>query len=242
MFVLRAFTMIAFVVVLPAVAIMGLSLPASVRELIEPSAVDRRDTGSAMARIEPAREKPAHEAPVRETSPRITPRQADPVVDAPEETAHATLPRSPDVAPAPWRSPNPPSELPPEVGTQPLRTESPTGPVNYPSTGVDPLVRPASAEGTVRSIEMPTDTPRRAEAAPSEFHEIQQRLQDLGSTYYRLETWSGRSQFRFHCRMAVRENSHYSRNFEATDADPMAAMRKVLEQVERWRASAAPRP
>jgi len=241
MFVLRVFTMLAFVVVLPAVAIMGLSLPASVRELIEPSAVERRDTGSAVARIEPTRKSPAGEKPARENPGRETPPRQPDAYEM-EEPATSTLPHSPDVAPAPWRSPNPPSELPVDSGTQPLRTEPSTGPANYPSTGVDPLVRPASAEGTVRSIDMPTDTPRRADAAPSEFLEIQQRLQDLGSTYYRLETWSGRSQFRFHCRMAVRENSHYSRNFEATDADPMAAMRKVLEQVERWRAGPAPRP
>ncbi len=241
MFVLRVLTMLSFAVVLPAVAIMGVSLPASVRELIEPSAVERRDTGSAIARIEPVRKTQVRETPARESAPRATRRQADLVVDESEETEPSTLPRSPDVAPAPWRSPAPPSELPTEAGTQPLHTELPPGPVSYPST-VDPLVRPASAEGTVRSIEIPTDAARQADAAPSEFHEIQQRLQDLGSTYYRLETWSGRSQFRFHCRMAVRENSHYSRNFEATDPDPMAAMRKVLEQVERWRAGSAPRP
>jgi hypothetical protein len=68
------------------------------------------------------------------------------------------------------------------------------------------------------------------------FTQIQRRLRDLGATYYLLETWGDRGdQFRFHCKMPVAGNPNYTRPFEATHRDPIAAMQKVLEQIEAWR-------
>jgi len=70
------------------------------------------------------------------------------------------------------------------------------------------------------------------------FTYIQTRLRELGATYYLLETWGSEGQyFRFHCRMAVGGSQGYARHFEATEADALQAMARVLEEVESWRGS-----
>ena len=70
---------------------------------------------------------------------------------------------------------------------------------------------------------------------------FQPRLQDLGATYYILESWGNQQQlYRFCCRMAVGANTDYTRYFEAVDAVPLAAMRKVLRETENWKNAAAP--
>jgi hypothetical protein len=67
------------------------------------------------------------------------------------------------------------------------------------------------------------------------FMAMQDRLRQLGATYYLLETWGNQRQFyRFYCQMAVGGNSSYTHYFEATNANPLAAMADVLRQVEAW--------
>ncbi len=64
------------------------------------------------------------------------------------------------------------------------------------------------------------------------------RLRELGAVYYLLETWGSEGQqFRFHCKMAIGGNPGYTRHFEATDAEPMHAIARVLSDVEAWRAA-----
>lgn len=71
---------------------------------------------------------------------------------------------------------------------------------------------------------------------PSDFRGIQDRLQQLGATYYVLEAWGNNQHlYRFFCRMAVGGNADYTHCFEATNADPAQAMQQVLRQVESWR-------
>ena len=68
------------------------------------------------------------------------------------------------------------------------------------------------------------------------FTYIQTRLRELGATYYLLESWGADGQyFRFHCRMALGSGQGYARHFEATEADALQAMARVLEEVESWR-------
>jgi hypothetical protein len=68
------------------------------------------------------------------------------------------------------------------------------------------------------------------------FMAMQDRLRQLGATYYLLETWGNQRQFyRFYCQMAVGGNSSYTHYFEATNANPLEAMADVLRQVESWR-------
>jgi hypothetical protein len=73
-------------------------------------------------------------------------------------------------------------------------------------------------------------------AAADQFHAIQDRLRQLGATYYLLESWGNQQHmYRFYCKIAVGGSVHYTRCFEATHADPVQAMVQVLGQVEAWR-------
>lgn len=75
-------------------------------------------------------------------------------------------------------------------------------------------------------------------ACTVQFRQVQQRLRELGATYYFLETWgSTGDRYRFYCTVALAGNtdSGHNRIFQATDADPLQAMKNVLDQVELWR-------
>ena len=64
---------------------------------------------------------------------------------------------------------------------------------------------------------------------------LQRRLEQLGATYYRLESWGNEGpRFRFECRVAFDRASACARHFEATDRDPMQAIAAVVRQVEAW--------
>ena len=72
--------------------------------------------------------------------------------------------------------------------------------------------------------------------AGSRFTPISRRLQELGADYLRLETLDAQGgQYRFQCRVSLAGNSAYSRPFEASAADPVEAMERVLKEVESWR-------
>jgi hypothetical protein len=99
-----------------------------------------------------------------------------------------------------------------------------------------------SAAGSALPSEPPNSS---SGAAPStaQFRHIEQRLRELGATYYLLETWGpGGDQYRFFCRMAIAGNSDYGRNriFQNTDSDPLRAMLSVLDQAEQWRSGRQP--
>jgi hypothetical protein len=108
-----------------------------------------------------------------------------------------------------------------------------------------PIVAPALPAGLARTNGGKGDSPVFAEtktgtvpaaAVPSDYHQIQERLQKLGATYYVLESWGNDQQlYRFFCKMAVTGNANYVHCFEATHADPLRAMQQVLQQVETWR-------
>jgi hypothetical protein len=77
-----------------------------------------------------------------------------------------------------------------------------------------------------------------AQASPTiePFTAIQNRLRQLGATYYLLESWGTQQQlYRFHCRIAVGGNPDYTHYFEATGVDPLATMAQVVQQVESRR-------
>ena len=72
--------------------------------------------------------------------------------------------------------------------------------------------------------------------AAAELRDIQERLRELGATYYLLESWGSDQQlFRFYCKVAVGGNADYTHWFEAIHADPLQAMQQVLRRVEAWR-------
>jgi hypothetical protein len=52
-----------------------------------------------------------------------------------------------------------------------------------------------------------------------------------------LEAQDG-GRFRFHCRMIVDDRTRFTRPFEATTPDCVAAGEQVLREVENWRLAA----
>jgi hypothetical protein len=88
-----------------------------------------------------------------------------------------------------------------------------------------------------RAGEPPSPNPTANGMSQPGFAELERKLREAGATYYLLETWGGEvSSYRFHCRMAVGGDPNNTRPFEATDADALRAMSRVVEQVEAWRA------
>jgi hypothetical protein len=88
-----------------------------------------------------------------------------------------------------------------------------------------PIGLPAAAgDESARAASISTADPFRC---------IQDRLRRLGATYYLLESWGNQQQmYRFYCKMAIGGSAAYTRCFEATNANPLQAMRQVLQEVE----------
>jgi len=77
---------------------------------------------------------------------------------------------------------------------------------------------------------------------PAALESVQRRLQELGATYYVLESWgNGRPMYRFYCQMAVGGDARLTRHFEHVASKPLDAMRQVLHSVEGWHDAAPPR-
>lgn len=73
-------------------------------------------------------------------------------------------------------------------------------------------------------------------APDARFKQAQQRLKELGATYYLLESYGDQGDaYRFYCRMAIGGNPHVTEQFYCVDNDALAAMTNVLQQVEAWR-------
>jgi hypothetical protein len=71
--------------------------------------------------------------------------------------------------------------------------------------------------------------------------QMRDRLEQLGAEYVLVDIQdSGR--FRFHCRIIVDPLTRYTRAFDATSFDAIAAGEQVLRDVEKWRAAAASIP
>lgn len=127
------------------------------------------------------------------------------------------------------------------------RSPRPLVPVSHQQPGYDRTQAPASssADRAEHAARPQADGSRYGRGAPPRanpppgssdaFTAIQNRLRELGATYYLLETWGDQGQlYRFYCKMALHGNPDFSRYFEATDADPLGAMRKVMAEVEAW--------
>jgi hypothetical protein len=100
---------------------------------------------------------------------------------------------------------------------------------------------PTPSRGDASPLDQSRGTPALAgtQAATSgsdPYTVIQDRLRQLGATYYLLESWGDQDrQYRFFCRMAIGGNAQCTRSFWSIDTDPFQAMRQVLQQVEAWR-------
>jgi hypothetical protein len=73
------------------------------------------------------------------------------------------------------------------------------------------------------------------EGSSDRFNWIQDRLKQLGATYFLLETWGNQGGlYRFQCDIAISESGESRRHFEATGVEPLEVMEQVLWQVEEW--------
>ncbi|UUO06712.1 hypothetical protein M4951_25635 [Blastopirellula sp. J2-11] len=66
--------------------------------------------------------------------------------------------------------------------------------------------------------------------------ELEQQLQQMGASYYRLEAWGEKPRvYRFHCMAKVRvAGKEESKRFEATAQHPIDAMQKTLDLLRGW--------
>ena len=231
---LRALVMLVCLVVVPLAAIFGTSIPSSLRQPLERYfGINSGSTTTAALSEAPryvpnaastpsplvsAENPPAAMPPVASPSP-LLPASAPLLVNplgSPQNQAWDTDRASSTIIPAGYQAPLEPAK--PDLPLVPLAG----APARNPD-GTD-------ANGTAY---------RDAPSGQSDrFTSIQQRLRELGATYFLLESWGSQGQlYRFYCKMAIGGNSNYSRYFEATDPDAIRVMSKVLGEVEAWRAS-----
>jgi hypothetical protein len=227
----RALVMLVCMIAIPLAALFGSSLPDAIKALREGrwpkltvGAGQESTPGKDPARLE---EPPKFQPDAGAVAIHPAPIPPSPALASPVPTtdpARTPLPLGPPNMPATW-----PGETAqrPGAGVVPAHFETtadPNVPPAVPRKGDSPIFADTKT-GTVPSP--PAETDR--------FTQIQNRLRQLGATYYLLESMGGpQPMYRFHCRMAVGGNPNITRPFEATDAEPLRAMSQVLQQVEAW--------
>jgi hypothetical protein len=208
----RALVITVFLIVIPWAALFGTSLPDAIKALKE----GRWPTlaslwpGSASAKGPAAAEEP----------PKFEPAAA----------VAASNAASPAVTPRPAGAPLP---MEPPVLANSWSGDAPRG-------GAGGVVA-AAYETPAVAGRQPARLPSAAAAAASDpFTATQNRLRQLGATYYLLESlqsWGGQpQQYRFFCKVAAGGNPNYTHCFEDTETEPLRAMSRVLQQVETWTA------
>jgi hypothetical protein len=70
--------------------------------------------------------------------------------------------------------------------------------------------------------------------------QVRQKLEELGAQYVVLEELDAGQRYRFSVQMQVSPRQPQVRPFEAVAADPVAAARTVLADVESWRTASLP--
>lgn len=132
--------------------------------------------------------------------------QAGPNVHAPDRPDQLTLAR--DVLP--------PS---PRKFSSPLTELSPTSPATS-QAGVIPRIEGGEEGRNPSNAQIQT---------------IRQTLIRHGAQYLRLDEIKGQpTAYQFSCLMPVSNHAAYCRHFATTDSDPIRAMTRVLDEVERW--------
>lgn len=210
---MRTAVTVASMIILPLAAVVGVKWPHFV-------AVGKQTSRSGTtARIE-------QKAVEKTTEKPSTPNPKSAAVDPTRRKFDPNITPATAVESTNFAEPTKIVPLPSPTGTSSSGTISPGANIDIRATTIPPTTNFAGA--------IPT-----TEGDP--YTEIQNRLRALGATYYALETWGadGRA-FRFQCRLAAGHNPNYHRHFEATDGEPLRAMRTVLEDVEAWKAGRLP--
>jgi hypothetical protein len=109
--------------------------------------------------------------------------------------------------------------------------------------GLPPAPLPAFAPLAPSSTAEQPSSPEAAidDQTLARLQQIRGRLEEMGADYVIVETTDGPQPYRFHCRMVVDPNSPFTRPFDATADDPLAAGEQVLREVEAWRMAAVGR-
>lgn len=103
------------------------------------------------------------------------------------------------------------------------------------ATGLDRILARHDAP-TTKEASAQVDPQSSAEQL-SRFRVVEERLRNLGAVHYLLEAWGNATEYyRFRCRMPIAGSTTAVRHFEATDSDGLAAMSKVLKEIEAWKA------
>jgi hypothetical protein len=157
--------------------------------------------------------------------------------------------------PAPSDFAQPPQAAPPLDEPQPLanghilpaRFEEPSpaavavtpGPANRPFSPPPLAASPdfAPAPPPLNVARTGTAEPKVDERTMARLQQIRQQLEQLGAEHVLVETQDG-GRFRFHCRMLVDDRTRFTRPFEASSFDCLAAGEQVLRDVETWRLAA----
>jgi hypothetical protein len=243
---LRIVIMFACMVVLPVLAIFGTSwldfgnsTTTQARQPFRPAELPRPDQPPAFAA--------SGLSAASSSNPSSVPGSPSSQVSRDPGTAPLAAPLSPRAGEPSRREPVTVSpattSVPARKGTRgiPQRQRAPGENSRPVSTIVDPAAIPAGY--TTASPDDPSQRESVLQAYAPEanndwFTRAQQRLRELGATYYLLESWGRRGElYRFHCKVAIAGNADYTRHFESTDAEPAQAMQTVLREVEAWRAA-----
>jgi hypothetical protein len=107
---------------------------------------------------------------------------------------------------------------------------TPSPPLLAPAPPFAPLDPRPAASPTANS------QPQVDDATMARLEQMRKRLEQLGAEHVFVEMLESGS-FRFECRMLVDDRSRFTRPFEATAHDPLAAGEQVLRSVEAWRAA-----
>jgi hypothetical protein len=229
----RALVMLACLVAIPLAAVVGKALPDLVTTLL-----DRQWPGRSTAASGPYDEAPPFDPGDSTLAPLGF---ADGQTDLDRQQ------------PVPWQlGPQPAGPAdPPGSAVTPTSHEVPVGPpssapVTWPSgaalspglDGARPTMDAPGGPAAAGRLPGSSDPPSRVPSTDERFTYIQDRLRQLGATYYVLESWGNQEHlYRFYCKVAIGGNPDYTCYFEATDSDPLGAMAQVLTQVEDWRAA-----
>ncbi|MDX1947736.1 MAG: hypothetical protein SFU86_20230 [Pirellulaceae bacterium] len=217
---LRALFLLGFAVGMPVLA-----LPAVARR------IDTLLYGPAPAEfLRPPSARPLQQIIEPERIERVSPANFEDFVPPgelarqPHEGIDALASAPPPLAP-------PPVFAPPAAATS--ASDTPTG--NVPATSSEPSRLAQASRALFAAHDNPADVRR--------LIEIRQELERLGAEYILLETTDEGATYRFHCQMPVSEKSPFTRPFEQTAANPLAAGELVLREVSTWRAAAnSPEP
>jgi hypothetical protein len=227
--VFRTLVMLACLAVVPLVAMYGKFVPDFAQAVMEAYKVRTQAKAAANPQAASDDAPPFAGAPIRAHGSATQPQgHRGPSVAAPApwtDSGQAARPLSE------FRQPTDPGAPDQSAGFKQASFNAPLGGSPSGNAPAAPSNLPASAPGENQSD------------CTTQFRRMEQRLRELGATYYLLETWgSSGDRYRFFCKMALAGNAGNNRNriFQATAADPLRAMRDVLDQVEQWHSGRQP--